>query len=123
MEGLTTQTNGEVLVVYFTDANVANAARIQSIGQGLAEAMNHATHRKLLLDFRVVRTMSSLMLGKLIKLLKACRVAKIDLKLCGICDDIMEVFTVTSLHKVFDIHRDESSALKAYRRSRWFFGR
>ena len=123
MEGMTTQTNGEVLAVYFTDANLVATARIQTIGEGLAEVMNHATHGKLLLNFRVVRAMSSSMLGKLIKLHKGCKAAKIDLKLCEICDDIMEVFTVTSLHKVFDIHPDEASALKAYRRSRWFVGR
>ena len=123
MEPLVSQTNRDVLVVYFTDANLVSAAQVEAAGAGLLDMMNRAEHRKLLLNFQVVRAMSSSMLGKLLGLRKQCVANKIDLKLCNICDDIMEVFKVTKLHKVFDIRDDEAAALKAFGRVGWFFRR
>jgi len=123
VETLLSQTNGDVLVVYFTDTNLVAADRIDIIGAALDEAMKRAEHRKLLLNFQSVRTMASKMLGKLVKLHKDCTAAKIDLKLCHIADTILEVFKVTKLHKVFDIQPDESTALKAFASRGWLFRR
>ncbi len=120
VDTLLSQTNGDVLVVYFTDTNLTAAPRIDAVGEALTEAMNRAAHGKLLLNFQAVRAMASKMFGKLVKLHKDCAAAKIDLKLCQIADPIMEGFRVTQLHKVFDIHPDESSALKAFSKRSWF---
>jgi len=123
VEGLLSQTNGEVLAVYFTDATLTNAQRIASIGDQLLEAMMRAEHGKLLLNFQVVRMMSSSMLGKLLALRKRCGESKVDLRLSNICDNIMEVFTVTKLDKVFDIHDTEADAMKAFAKTGWLFRR
>lgn len=58
--------------------------------------------------------MSSAMLGKLVQLIKKCKEDKIDLKLCSINDSVMEVFTLTRLNKILDIHANEEGALKAF---------
>ena len=123
MANLLSQTNKDVLVVYFTEANLVSAPQVEAAGEGLMELMKRAEHGKLLLNFQVVRAMSSSMLGKLIKLHKECAGSKIDLKLSNVCDSIMEVFSVTKLNKVFDIHDDEGKALKAFGRAGWFFRR
>ena len=111
VESLLSQTNGDVMVVYFADANLVNAARIDDVGEALMETMRRVAHGKMLLNFQVVRSMASKMLGKLIKLKKESAAAKVDLKLCNLCDNILEVFKVTALHKVFDIYPDADEAL------------
>ena len=39
------------------------------------------------------------------------------LKLSGISPDILEVFKITKLHKMFDIENDEQSAIDAFNRN------
>ena len=67
------QTNGEVLVVYFADAKILDDARIQQIGKDLTEMVTKAEHQKMLLNFQNVGFMSSAMIGKLILLSKKCK--------------------------------------------------
>jgi anti-sigma B factor antagonist len=117
---LLSQTHGDVLVVYLTDTNLVAAPRIEAVGGALDDAMNRCAHGKMLVNFQAVRAMASKMLGKLVKLQKECAAARIDLKLCNVADNILEVFKVTRLNRVFDIHPDESAALKAFGKSGWF---
>ena len=123
MEPLVSQTHGDVLVVYVAEARLVAAGQIQAAGDGLLEMMNRATHGKLLVNFQIVRMMSSAMIGKLMKLGKECAACKIDLKLTSICENIMEVFKLMKLDKILDIYDSEADALKAFRRKGWFHGR
>ena len=120
METLLSQTNGEVLVVYFSDTNLVAAPRIEAVAEGLKEQMNRAAHGKLLLNFQAVRAMASSMLGKLVKLKKECDAAKIDLKLCALCEEVGEAFEITRLDRMFDIHPDRDTAVAAFHKKRWF---
>jgi anti-sigma B factor antagonist len=54
------------------------------------------------------------MLGKLVLLQKKCKTDKITLKLCGISVNVMEVFTITKLNKLFEIVKDETSAVGSF---------
>ena len=114
------QTNGEVLVVYFADAKILDDARIQQIGKDLTEMVTKAEHQKMLLNFQNVGFMSSAMIGKLILLSKKCKADAVDLRLCNIMPNIMEVFKIMKLNKVFDIQTDEAAALKAFEKKGWF---
>ena len=51
---------------------------------------------------------------------KRCKQEQIDLKLCNISPDIMEVFKITRLNRVFDIYDDENSAITAFAKKGWF---
>ena len=114
------QTNGDVLVVYFTDAKILDDVRIQQIGKDLTEMVSKAEHQKMLLNFQNVGFMSSAMIGKLILLSKKCKTDAVDLKVCNIVANIMEVFKIMKLNKVFDIQEDEAKALKAFEKKGWF---
>ena len=61
------------------------------------------------------------MLGKLITLNKHCKDAAVHLKLCSIDPQIMQVFKMTKLDKVFQIFDDEDRALAAFEK-KGFFG-
>ena len=114
MSALMSQTNGDVVVVYFTESRILNESTIQHIGEELEKMADRAEWGKLLLNFSDVRFMSSAMLGKLIKLNKKCKNDDIHLKLCGISKDIMQVFKLMRLHKVLNIYADETRAMIAF---------
>jgi anti-anti-sigma regulatory factor len=54
------------------------------------------------------------MLGQIMRLAKQAKADKIDLKLCDISPDIMEVFKLTKLDKVLDIRKSEAAAIEAF---------
>ena len=114
MPSLMSQSHGKVLVVYFTDARILEESKMQEIGRELMEFVARCSSQKLLLNFEGVRFMSSAMLGKIVQLRKKCAEDKIDLKLCSINASVMEVFTLTKLNKILDIHVTEDAALKAF---------
>ena len=120
MAELMSQTNGDVLVVYFTDARLLDQAQIESVGKGLADMVDKCEQGKLLLNFADVRFMGSAMIGKLVSLNKACKQAGVTLKLSNISKDIMQVFTLTRLDRVLDIHDEEERALAAFQKRGWF---
>jgi anti-anti-sigma factor len=115
-----TQTNADVLVVYFTDAQILDESKIQQISEELMAVVNKCPSSKLLLNFNQVKFMSSSVLGRLVHLNKKCKTEKVDLKLCNIAPEIMEVFKITRLNRVFDIYDDEQSAIDAFAKKGWF---
>ena len=40
--------------------------------------------------------------------------------MCNISSNVMDVFKITKLNKVFDIHPNEEKAVKAYAKKGWF---
>jgi anti-sigma B factor antagonist len=115
------QTNGEVLVLYFTEGKILDEAVIAQVGTELDSAVARAEHGQLLLNFKDVKFMSSSVLGKLVSLYKKCKANKITLKFCEIKPEIMEIFKITNLHRIFDIQTDEASALASFGKKKWFF--
>jgi anti-sigma B factor antagonist len=53
-------------------------------------------------------------LGVLIRFSKRCKEFKARLKLCGISPEILEIFKITGLNKVFEIHKDHQQAMAAF---------
>lgn len=116
------QDQGEVLVTYFVSGSIIDQTVIEQIGNELSDvALEAAGNRKLVVNFQGVKFMASAMLGKLLPLLKRCKNDKIKLKLCGINSNLMEVFKITNLNKVFDICNTEEDAVKSFEK-RGFFG-
>ena len=54
------------------------------------------------------------MLGKLIQLHKRCKTDKIKFKLCGISKNPLDVFKITKLDKLFEIHKDAATAVGTF---------
>ena len=120
MAALTTEEIEGVYVASFTDSKILDEAKIQQIGAELLECTTALTNQSLLLDFDGVSFMSSSMIGKLVLLQKKCKAAEIKLKVCNISDNVMEVFKITRLHKVFDIQKDRDKAIKSFSKKGWF---
>ena len=115
--------NQEVVVVDFLQARLVDENTIREIGREFEKlTLEAAAARKLLLNFAIVKFMSSVTIGHIVRLNKQCKADKIRLKLCSISPDIMEIFTITRLNKILDICADEASALEAFKKPSggWF---
>ncbi len=115
----TSQVEG-VLVAKFTDAKILDETKIQQIAKAMMDLVPQATEKKLLLDFSGVLFMSSAMIGKLVLFNKKCQGAEVQLKMCCIDKNLMDVFKITRLDKVFGIYADQDKAVKAFNKKGWF---
>ena len=104
---------GEVSVVQFRDRKILDESNIQEMGRELFELVEQK-RAKILLNFMNVEFLSSAALGKLITLDKKLKAAKGQLKLSNIRPEIYEVFAITRLNKLFNIHDDEADALATF---------
>ena len=107
-------TEGDVTVVEFKDEKILDEANIQQIGEELYEVVESHANTKMLVNFENVAFLSSATLGKLISLNKRASKVGTTLKFCSIRADLLQVFEMTGLTKVFDIHDDQESALESF---------
>jgi len=120
MAAINVETKGEIIAVYFTDGKILDSQRIEQVGRELQEAVPLAIHKKMLLNFRGVSFMSSAMITKLVMLNKACKAQGVTLKFCEVSANVMEVFKITKLNKLFDIQKTEDKALESFDKKSWF---
>ncbi|MBP7747230.1 MAG: STAS domain-containing protein [Phycisphaerae bacterium] len=105
---------GSVAVVEFADRKILEELSIQEIGdelRGLAEA---EAGPQLLLNFQNVDHLASAALGMLITLHKKVQEQNGALKLSNINRQIFQVFRITRLNRVFDIHETAEDALASF---------
>jgi len=119
MATLLTRKDGDILVVYFQDVSIIDEARIAGLGEELLELVK-SENEKIVVNFENVSFMSSAMIGKLIHFSTRCKEQKLKLRLCNINENVMKVFTLMNLQKVFDIDSDESDAVSKLKKSGWF---
>ncbi len=101
----------DVTAVTFQDTALIQGQVIDQVAVDLYELTDRKNKRKLILDFSNVRLFASQMLSVLITLNKKSEAIKGNLVLCGLRDELKEVFAVTNLDKSFSFFTDTSSAL------------
>jgi len=69
----------------------------------------------LLIDFNQVEHLSSAALGTLITINNKIRTKDGQLRLCNIDPQIFEVFVITKLDKLFQIHQDSGLATASFK--------
>ena len=112
---LKVEQKGEVTVVNFLDKRILDEPTIQAIAEQLFALVDEAGKRKLLLNFSNVEYMSSAALGKLINLHKKVTTLSGRLTMCKVIPQILEVFEITKLNKIFKLFPDEEGALESYK--------
>ncbi len=105
---------GDVTVVRFNDRKILDEAKIIQFGEELFSLVDLDNRKSILLNFDGVEFLSSAALGKLITLDRKVKSHKGRLKMSNIRREIYDVFLVTKLNKVFDIHDGEAEALSAF---------
>lgn len=106
--------SGGVKVVEFADRRILDELCIAEIRDELSKLVSETTGIKLLLSFKNVDHLSSAALGVLITLNKHVGEQKGKLKLSDISTQIYEVFKITRLNKLFDIHDTAERALAGF---------
>ena len=120
MAAITTQQRDEILVVSFSDNKILDSQRIEQIGRELHDVATQTDSKKLLINFQGVSFMSSAMITKLVTLNKLCRAQGVNLKFCDVSPNVMEVFKITNLNKMFDIQEGQDKALASFDKKGWF---
>ena len=105
---------GEVTVASFIDKKILDETNIQVIGNQMFALVEDDGCRKILLDFSNVEYLSSAALGKLIVMDKKVKAAQGQLKMCSVRPDILGVFRITRLDKLFAIFDSREQALEGF---------
>jgi anti-anti-sigma factor len=111
----------DILTIRILDERLVDPEQIKRVCDDLTTLIGKTDERQLVLDFAPVKFMASAMLGKLVQLQKKCVEYKAKLKLASVTPEILEVFKITKLNKVFDIQADDATARKSFNK-RGFFG-
>lgn len=101
-----------ICMVEFADRKILEELSISRIGEELGSLIDEHKPINLLLNFENVEHLSSAALGMLITIHKRISESSGQLKLSDINPQIYEVFKITRLNKVFDIH-DHAARAKA----------
>jgi anti-sigma B factor antagonist len=105
---------GDATIVAFTDEKILEETDVRSLRTAIEAVIDQAGSIRLVLDFRHVKFLSSAVLGLLIRISKRIYEQGGELRLCNIHPGIYEVFKITRLTSVFDIHEDVDSAIQSF---------
>jgi anti-sigma B factor antagonist len=111
----------DILTIRILDERLVEPEHLKRLFEDLYALLGKTEQQQVVLDFAPVKFMASAMLGKLVALQKKCEEYRAKLKLSSITPDILQVFKITKLNKVFDIQPDEPTARKSFNK-RGFFG-
>jgi anti-sigma B factor antagonist len=101
----------DVTIVNVQDSSILDTALVEAIGEELYDLVDNKARKKLVLDFSKVQFLSSSALGVLITLRKKAAAIKGDIVICGLRKDLMKVFEITNLNKMFTFAANEEKAL------------
>jgi anti-sigma B factor antagonist len=105
---------GDLATVRFSDKKIVDSGNIEEMGEEMFSLVEKDHMKHVLLNFDGVEFLSSAALNKLILMDKKVKQVGGILRLCNLRAEIMEVFTITRLNRVFDIRKSEADALKAF---------
>jgi anti-anti-sigma factor len=117
------EVKGEIRIIFVDVQRLVDQAAIDQCHREIVDLLDKTEEKHVLLHFGRVAFMSSAALGMLVRLHKKCKEYEISLKLCNISPDILQVFKITGLDKVFSIHADASDAMEASKASGQLFFR
>jgi anti-sigma B factor antagonist len=100
-------------VITFAEEKILEEEDIRALQESIMSVVEQAGGINLVLDFVNVRFLSSAVLGLLIRVSKKVYEGGGQLRLCSIAPKIHEIFKITRLTKIFEIHRDLESAVES----------
>ncbi|MGH7176525.1 MAG: STAS domain-containing protein [Tepidisphaeraceae bacterium] len=104
----------DIRIVEFTNNKILDEGNIADIQSTLNALIDELSPPKILLDFGTVDHLSSAALGMLINVNNRIRQKNGQLRLANIKPQILEVFTITKLNKLFKIMGDRPEALRSF---------
>ena len=111
---LRVQEQDGVTCIEFVDRNILDEANIQQIGEEISAIVDSQSSPKVLISFENVDHLSSAALGTMITINNKIRTKDGQLRLANIDPQIYEVFVITKLNKLFQIHETSEQALASF---------
>jgi len=103
-----------VTLIEFVDRNILDEANIQAINEEITGEIEKSGTPRLLISFSNVDHLSSAALGALITINNKIKEKTGELHLANIDPQIYEVFVITRLNKLFNIHDTTEEARAAF---------
>lgn len=110
-----TEHDDNITKIEFVDRNILEESNIQQIGEEIATIIDAKANPKILLSFENVEHLSSAALGTLITVNTKIKAKGGQLRLSNIDKQIYEVFVITKLNKLFQIHDGNDKALASFK--------
>ena len=104
----------QITIVEFVDRNILDEGNIAQIGEEIGAIVNEDPNPKLLISFANVDHLSSAALGTLITVNNKVRARSGQLRLANIDPQIYEVFKITKLDRIFQIHETTEKAMASF---------
>lgn len=103
-----------VSVIKFRDKKVMDPSRIEQMGKELLELIGDGENDQMLINFDNVSFFSSAAINKLIVLEKQVRAKGGKLRLCNLRPEVRDLFSYTSLDKMFEIDLEQVDSIEAF---------
>lgn len=100
--------------VEFIDRNILDEGNIQQIGEEIMGLIESSDRPRILISFANVDHLSSAALGTLITINSKIRSKDGQLRLANIDPQIYEVFVITKLNRLFQIHDTTEDAMSSF---------
>jgi anti-sigma B factor antagonist len=111
---LQVSTQNGITRIGFLDRNILDEANIQQIGEEICRIIDSQPRPKMLISFSNVDHLSSAALGALITINNKIKAKDGQLRLADIDPQIHEVFVITKLTRLFQIHDRADQALASF---------
>lgn len=106
--------HSNITQVEFVDRNILDEANIQQIGEEINSIVESGDAPRVLISFSNVDHLSSAALGTLITINNNIKKRKGQLRLANIDPQIYEVFKITKLDRLFQIHDTTDAAMSSF---------
>ncbi len=100
---LETSSDRNTLTIRFVEGKILDTAVVQGVQDELFALLGKTVKPDVVLDFQLVKLLSSGALGMLTRVHKRCLDLKLNLRLCNLAPGVREVFEFTRLDKVLSI--------------------
>ena len=105
-----TEENGIVIVAVEGDIDAATAPQLRERFDELLAEGEHS----YVIDMAGVEFMDSSGLAALVRLFKRVRIGEGDVRLCGVRSEVLKIFELTRLNRVFDIFETRAEAVESF---------
>lgn len=107
-------TNDDAVIVKLHEHCISNLSELQKLNQELSHLIEQEKPRKLVVDFSCVTFLPSEAIGALISLSRKASAHQGAVKLCCLPPEVLEIFLISQLNRVFDLHKDVAEALASF---------
>lgn len=111
---ITVSNEGDICRIGFVDRNILEENNIQSIGAEIGRLVDQAANLKMLISFKDVEHLSSAALGALITINHKVKEKGGQLRLSDIDPRVYEIFLITKLNTLFQIHETAQKAIESF---------